>query len=114
MKFWILISVVGGTIFTTSCNNSCESYNNNIVRSREYNFTIDSLFRDPKNHTVPTIVYTQNGKKRLLGLFDIDDLYNAAEVGDSVSKASGQLEYKLFKKDTILSFYPFCDGKDLR
>jgi hypothetical protein len=45
---------------------------------------------------------------------ELRDLYNNASIGDSIYKDMGSLEYKLIKKDTVLSFYVVCNGEKMR
>lgn len=38
-------------------------------------------------------------------------LYEASEIGDTVIKYTGTLQYKLHKSDTVLILYSFCQGR---
>jgi hypothetical protein len=49
-----------------------------------------------------------------IGVDELRDLYNQAESGDSIFKAPGSLKFQLKKKDTVLFFYPECDGNEMK
>ncbi|MEM8899145.1 MAG: hypothetical protein AAGC85_13615 [Bacteroidota bacterium] len=76
---------------------------------------------DHKNWGRPTLTIDL-GKDSLFGkdtvalvtFFCTYPLWQIAEIGDSLSKVPGSLEYQLFKEDTVLYFYPHCvEDKDI-
>jgi hypothetical protein len=67
------------------------------------------------NHAEP-VLEILNAKGENVGgaYFQLLRLWDAAQIGDSVYKAPGSIEYDLIKPDTTLSFYPVCGGRELR
>ncbi|HVW99110.1 MAG TPA: hypothetical protein VHA52_01505, partial [Candidatus Babeliaceae bacterium] len=41
-------------------------------------------------------------------------LYEAVQKNDSLCKPSGSLEYRIYRKDTVIKLYPVIDGDTLR
>jgi len=41
-------------------------------------------------------------------------LYDFSDIGDSIYKGKGSIEVRLIKRDTIMSFYPECNGEPMK
>lgn len=91
----------------------CEGY---YKKQRKVFFqgTVIKKYRS-NNHDTPTLGFrNQNGTVVEGGFTQLGDLWDSAEVGDSIYKALNSLEYRLIKIDTVLSYYPECDGRKIK
>ncbi|MEL6194788.1 MAG: hypothetical protein AAFR66_22195 [Bacteroidota bacterium] len=82
---------------------------------KDYQGVIVEKGRDDKNWGIH-FLKLENGKNAFStnNFLCTYELWLAAEIGDSLSKVPGSLEYQLFKDDTILYFYPDCvEDKDI-
>jgi len=107
MSKLILIIVLSLTsIYVISCSTCIKHYEGH--QSIEVNGMIIKKFRN-ENHAIRTFELQKEGKQFSYAIFyDIPGLWDHSEVGDSLIKPAGSLEYKLVKPDTVLYFYPEC------
>lgn len=85
------------------------------VKPIELNGNIINKAHDNKNWGRPILTLFL-GKDSLYGKDTVSlaifychyELWEKAEIGDSLSKIAGSLEYQLFVDDTVLYFYPYC------
>lgn len=101
------------------CYNCNEHFK--ITKQRLITGRITAKYLDYENHAVRYIklsnfIWVHNGEKIYdLSPDDIPHLWDSTDVGDSLLKLKESLEYKVFKKNGhILTFYPRCEGKELR
>ncbi|MEM7512589.1 MAG: hypothetical protein AAF388_16765 [Bacteroidota bacterium] len=85
------------------------------IKPKDYNGQIVERGRDENNWGLRYVKLNSAQKSILIDVFFCHyDMWQIAEVGDSLSKVSGSLEYQLFKEDTVLYFYPDCvEDKDI-
>lgn len=104
-----LVATVLLTFFSISffsCSTCTDHYEEH--RPLKIKGMIIKKFRN-KNHAIRTFEFKKEKKSFYYAIFyDIPGLWDHAEVGDSLIKAAGSLEYKLVKPDTVLYFYPEC------
>ena len=107
MKQWILASTIFISLFF-SCLDCRESYIRNVKPILIEGVIQRKFYQE--NHAVPTLELLREEKLVHLSLLhnDIYKIWEMGEIGDSIAKDSGSLEYKLFTSDTILYFYPEC------
>jgi len=99
-------------LLVTGCEN-CEQIWR-ITKNERWTYRIDSMYIS-KNHATPTLIISNDSvHKREIGVHALEELYNNTTVGDSIMKAQGSLEFRLVKKDTVLSFYPMCNGETIK
>lgn len=76
--------------------------------------TIVKKYRS-NNHDTPILSFRKPNRTVVEGGFSrLEDLWDSTEIGDSIYKAVNSLEYRLIKVDTVLSFYPQCDGRKVK
>lgn len=77
---------------------------------------VDTIFNNPEDRHYPTVLLSCDGRygKLYLTEFEFPHLYNYSAGGDKLVKDSLILEFRLIKKDTVITFYPVCDGKELK
>jgi hypothetical protein len=105
--------IFGLTMVFVSCFD-CKDYFRNDVKRREIKGIITHKYEDMGNHAAPMIMIDSSQKITEMNLFNIFDLFTHCSVGDSIYKAKGSLDYKLFTKDTVLFFNPICDEEIIR
>ena len=95
---------------------SCYDCRNNyrISYNEEYKVLIDSVFENMRNHASPTIHGYSVSEEYLFVVDDIPLFFESARKGDSLLKAANSYKYILKRKDTIMEFYPRCDGETLK
>jgi hypothetical protein len=66
------------------------------------------------NHGVPIIkIKDKNGSLTSFGIdYSLTPLWEASQLGDSISKKKNSLAFQIIKKDTTLTFYPICNCCD--
>lgn len=66
------------------------------------------------NHAEPILEIKNSTGEVIQGAyFQLFDLWTAAQTGDSIYKAANSLQYCLIKRDTIICFYPECNGSKI-
>lgn len=85
------------------------------LRTHSMSCVVDTINNDPEDSHYPTVLLACNGhySKLYLTKFEFPDLYNFSTVGDKLVKDSLSLEFRLIKKDTVITFHPICDGKEI-
>lgn len=86
------------------------------LKTHPLSCVVDSVFNNSEDRHYPTVLLTCNGSygKLYLTEFEFPHLYNNSSVGDKLVKDSLSLEFKLIKKDTVITFHPICDGKEVK
>ena len=102
-------------ILFTSCYD-CDRINE-LERPKYLIATIDTSYRDINNRNIPIVKLISIKTNMKIDWIDGSELigiYKYGEKGDTVIKNANSLEYKLIKKDTMMSFYPICNGREIR
>jgi hypothetical protein len=81
-----------------------------------YEYTIDLDFKgiviekkeDMNNHAYPSFIIGESSKKTSFGGVPFYDLYDTIEVGDSIIKKHGSLDFKIIRRDSIINYHPIC------
>ncbi len=107
-KFGMLLGV---SFLFSNCVNCGSGYSKEIKERKVYG-VIKSQYLDKENHNTPTFVLGEDNK--ILTLIGLRDLFLVSNVGDTILKDTGSLNYKLIKSDTILIFNVKCNGKPLK
>jgi hypothetical protein len=84
------------------------------IRKEKWQYHIDTLYVNSDHANLTFIVSSKSEHHVLLGVDELKNLFDHASVGDSIYKEIGSLEFKLIKKDTMMSFYPECDGVSIK
>ena len=97
----------------SSCYTNPKKYYEQEVKQVLINGLVIKKYLDSNDHMYPTIKL-----KDTSGILDYSPirfykLYEIVKIGDSISKPKGSLEYRVFRKDTIIKIYPVIDG-DIR
>jgi hypothetical protein len=84
-----------------------------IVYNQQIHASIDKKFIDAPNHNYRTIVYSEKNIKQTLTMDgEFQEIYFYLNVGDSLIKEKGSINYRIvYKKtgkDTILKFETNC------
>jgi hypothetical protein len=78
---------------------------------------VDSVSNDRQNRNTPTVFLTCSDskfKQLFLSRYEFPVLYDNAIRGDIVKKEINTLKFEIIKKDTVLYFYPQCDGREIK
>lgn len=102
------------TAFIYGCYDCEQSMNE--LKIQLLSCIVDTVYDNPENRHSPTVLLTceKSYSKLYFTKFEFPVLYNFGARGDKVEKDSISLEFRLIKKDTVITFYPFCNGKQLR
>lgn len=86
------------------------------IKTHPLSCVVDSVYNNPEDRHYPTVLLACNGhyNKLFLTKFEFPDLYDYSTVGDKLVKDSLSLEFKLIKKDTVITFHPICNGKEVK
>jgi hypothetical protein len=95
-------------IFGCAHSPTCFDYCDKEIRKDKYNFCINKKYYE--NRYCMLEGFNSKGliekPKTHFGL----EVYNAAEIGDTIKKISGKTEIILVKKDTTIIFPCLCGG----
>ena len=112
MKLRLFASSLSIAGLFSGCFN-CEKFHESLRKDRFYGVIVKKY--KTNNHAEPMLeILNAKGENVGGAYFELLSLWDAAQIGDSVYKAPGSIEYNLIKPDTTLSFYPICDGRELR
>lgn len=105
-KFWGGIIGIAAVILIWYLTKTCDQIHATYTAPRHINAVVIRKFRETYNHN-SRVIELGNGEKFTLknGLLN---LWDSIEIGDSLSKLSGSLEFTLYKDDTVLTFIPDC------
>ncbi|MEZ2444309.1 hypothetical protein AB6805_21445 [Chitinophaga sp. RCC_12] len=93
-----------------SCGDTCMKYANTELRPQSFHFGM----KEKQMEQVKVKVITgrnKDGKNEAFRTIGFPDLFEAAEVGDTVTKKAGETFIRLIKKDTVLTFKYYCNGQ---
>jgi hypothetical protein len=97
-KILVIIS-----FFVISCSN-CHEYTSNL----QFSGIVIKKEKDYNNHAYPTNTVSEKTKDKSFGGACFYMLYNLIDVGDSLLKEQGNLDFKIIKKDTVLIYRIPC------
>lgn len=98
-----IILVILTAVICCSCSN-CYEY---TIRLDFTGLIVDKK-EDLNNHAYPSFEIKQDSVKKSFGGVSFYDLYDLVDIGDSLIKKSGSLDFKIVKKDTIIYYLPNC------
>jgi len=106
IKRKIIVQLLIGIVFFSNCGPTCQEFVERDFRKKEYDLII--LGKDYSTRDV--IFYGRNvsGKLDTFKETGYGDIYNAANIGDSIKKQKGKTIIYLVKKDTIIEFPCYC------
>jgi hypothetical protein len=98
-----------------SCNEDPKDFYRNDVKKLLIEGTVVEKYVDYNNHASTVIeLEDSHGKIKKYIPFYFYGLYKAVRKDDSICKSKGSLEYRIFRKDTIIKLYPIIDGDTLK
>jgi hypothetical protein len=111
-KIWIFLLL---SVCIISCNESPQRFYENDIKRIPIQGKIIKKYIDYDNHASTIIEFrdSQGHIKKYLPFY-FYKLYEIVQEGDSICKLSGSLEYRIFRKDTVIKLYPVIDGDTLR
>ena len=104
--------IIFNSFLLNSCTNSniCKNYVENVFRKQNYDLKIIDKYSYDRYYRI--IGISKNGQKDTTEEGAVrDDLFKQAEIGDTLLKESGKLELYLKKRDTIIEYPCYCNGK---
>lgn len=100
------IIVILGIVLFAKCGPTCKDFIERDFRPKEYHFVI--LKKDFSTRNI--IFYGKNEFGNLDTFSECGwvNLYEAANIGDSIKKQKGKTIIYLIKKDTVIEFPCYC------
>ncbi|MET3877632.1 hypothetical protein [Chitinophaga sp. OAE865] len=98
------------TLCLAACGDTCMKFVNTELRPQSFHFAMK------EKHIEQVKVKVMSGKSKagqeeMFKVIGFRDLYEAAEVGDTISKIAGETFVHLIKRDTTLAFKCYCNGE---
>ncbi len=101
----IFLLIIGFLLFS-DCGPTCQEFVERDFRPKVYNLIILE-----KDYSTRNVIFFGKDESGILDTFEesgYDDLYDKADLGDSVKKQKGKTLIYLVKKDTVLEFPCYC------
>ncbi|MET3877633.1 hypothetical protein [Chitinophaga sp. OAE865] len=97
------------TLLLGTCD-TCKKYANNELRPQSFHFAMKEKHIEEVKVKVLT-GKNKDGKNEMFRSIGFLNLFDAAEVGDTIVKKAGETFVYLIKKDTVLTFKYYCNGE---
>jgi hypothetical protein len=83
------------------------------VYEQSLSFKVTQKFIDQDNHNIPVLIYVDNNnQQQRMTMMNLMEVYDSAEIGDSVIKQKNALWYKIISGKTgevkLAQFYSHC------
>jgi len=96
-------------MFSQCTNNQCYDYYNTTFREKEYKFCIKNKNRINRYYIINGIA--RNNQTEQFKESGYREVFDKAEINDTLLKHKGNTEVYLIKPDTVLVFPCYCNGK---
>ena len=107
--------VILALLFFSSCYTDCRKTYEVEIKKELIQGIVMGKFINYDKHGSPTIKLkdSQGDIEEYIPMC-FYNLYEAVQQYDSLCKPSGSLEYRIYRKDTVIKLYPVIDGDTLR
>jgi hypothetical protein len=106
----ILFGFCLSSVFLLKCGLDCDEYVENVFRKQKFNFKITEKHNENRYNILSG--FNEKGQIEIFEEVGFDDLYEMANIGDSIQKDSAKSYLLLVKTNKKVIKFPFsCNDK---
>lgn len=104
---WLVLMMgIIGIVLLCGQFKTCDEFQESYTSKKELSGIIVKKFLDPQNHDGREIELSDGNTFTLIN--GLADLWEVIEVGDSIHKTIGSLEFAIYRSDTVIKMLPNC------